>query len=104
MREKKKVSVKGKTYKVTSVWKGTGILADRFEVGDIVVSLEDGQSTPVCILAENYRDSLANSLVNAFYNSEDSFARDYFDEYKVDCMNIKDQLEEIKVSYGGEDD
>ena len=103
MGENKKVSVKGKTYKVTGAWKSMSVLNDRFEVGDIVIALEDGQRTPVCILAENYRDSLADSLVNAFYNSEDSFARDYFDEYKVDCMNIKDQLEEIKVSYGGED-
>ena len=101
MREKKKVvmSVKGKTYKVTSVWKGTGILADRFEVGDIVIALENDQRTPVCILAENYRESFADTLVNVFYNSEDDFARNYFDEYKVDCMNIKDQLEEE-----GEDD
>lgn len=94
------LSVKGKTYKVTSVWKSMGTLNDRFEVGEVVISLEDGQRTPVCILAENYRDSLADSIVNAFYNSEDSFAWDYFDEYKVDCMNIKDQLEEIKVRYG----
>ena len=94
MGEEKKLSVKGKTYKVTMAWKSMGTLNDRFKVGDIVIALEDGQRTPVCILAENYRESLANSLVNAFYNSEDSFVGDYFDEYKVDCMNIKDQLEE----------
>lgn len=99
MGEEKKLSVKGKTYKVTMVWKSMGTLNDRFKVGDIVIALEDGQRTPVCILAENYRESLADSLVNTFYNSEDSFAWDYFDEYKVDCMNIKDQLEEE-----GEDD
>lgn len=94
MEENKKVSVKGKMYKVTRAWKPVGALHDRFNVGDIVIALEDGQKAPVCILAENYRESLADSLVKAFYESEDSFAWDYFDEYKVDCMNIKGQLEE----------
>ena len=60
-------SIKGKRYEVCVIWRGYGELDDLFEIGDIVVALEDNQFAPLVIYEKYYNEELADSIMKDFY-------------------------------------
>ena len=59
-------SIKGKRYEVCVVWRGYGELDDLFEIGDIVVALENNSFAPLVIYEKYYSDELADSIMKEF--------------------------------------
>ena len=60
-------NIKGKRYEVCVVWRGYGEFDDLFEIGDIVVALEDNPFAPLVIYEKYYSEELADSIMKDFY-------------------------------------
>ena len=60
-------NIKGKRYEVCVVWRGYGEFDDLFEIGDIVVALENNSFAPLVIHEKYYSDELADSIMKDFY-------------------------------------
>ena len=60
-------NIKGKRYEVCGVWRGYGELDDLFELGEIVVALENKSFAPLVIYEKYYSDELADSIMKDFY-------------------------------------
>ena len=83
-------NIKGKRYEVCVVWRGYGELDDLFELGDIVVALENNSFAPLVIYEKYYSDELADFIIENFYR------RSLDDKYweMIDTMRLS-QLREL---------
>ena len=59
-------NIKGKRYEVCVVWRGYGEFDDLFEIGDIVVALEDNPFAPLVIYEKYYSEELADYIMKEF--------------------------------------
>ena len=83
-------NIKGKKYEVCVVWRGYGELDDLFELGDIVVALENNSFAPLVIYEKYYSDELADSIMKDFY--EGTLDDKYWE--MIDTMRLS-QLREL---------
>ena len=83
-------NIKGKKYEVINVWRGYGKLDDLFEIGDIVVALENNSFAPLVIYEKYYSDELADSIMKDFY--EGTLDDKYWE--MIDTMRLS-QLREL---------
>ena len=83
-------NIKGKRYEVCVVWRGYGVLDDLFEIGDIVVALENNSFAPLVIYEKYYSDELADSIIENFYRG--SLDDKYWEV--IDTMRLS-QLREL---------
>lgn len=60
-------NIKGKRYEVIYSLRGHGDFDDLFEVGDIVIALEDSPFAPLVIYEKYYSEELADSIIKDFY-------------------------------------
>ena len=83
-------NIKGKRYEVCVVWRGYGELDDLFELGDIVVALENNSFAPLVIHEKYYSDELADFIIKNFYRG--SLDDKYWEI--IDAMRLS-QLREL---------
>ena len=83
-------NIKGKRYEVCVVWRGYGEFDDLFEIGDIVVALEDNPFAPLVIYEKYYSEELADSIMKDFY--EGTLDDKYWEV--IDTMRLS-QLREL---------
>lgn len=83
-------NIKGKKYEVINAWRGHGELDDLFELGDIVVALENNSFAPLVIYEKYYSDELADSIMKDFY--EGTLDDKYWE--MIDTMRLS-QLREL---------
>ena len=83
-------NIKGKRYEVCVVWRGYGEFDDLFEIGDIVVALEDNPFAPLVIYEKYYSEELADSIMKDFY--EGTLDDKYWS--MIDAMRLS-QLREL---------
>ena len=83
-------NIKGKKYEVINAWRGNGDFDDLFELGDIVVALENNSFAPLVIYEKYYSDELADSIMKDFY--EGTLDDKYLE--MIDTMRLS-QLREL---------
>lgn len=83
-------NIKGKKYEVINAWRGHGVFDDLFELGDIVVALENNSFAPLVIYEKYYSDELADSIMKDFY--EGTLDDKYWE--MIDTMRLS-QLREL---------
>ena len=83
-------NIKGKKYEVINAWKRNGDFDDLFELGDIVVALENNSFAPLVIYEKYYSDELADSIMKDFY--EGTLDDKYLE--MIDTMRLS-QLREL---------
>lgn len=83
-------NIKGKKYEVINAWKRNGDFDDLFELGDIVVALENNSFAPLVIYEKYYSDELADSIMKDFY--EGTLDDKYWE--MIDTMRLS-QLREL---------
>lgn len=83
-------NIKGKRYEVCGILRGYGEFDDLFEIGDIVVALEDNPFAPLVIYEKYYSDELADSIMKDFY--EGTLDDKYWEV--IDTMRLS-QLREL---------
>ena len=77
-------------YEVINAWRGHGELDDLFELGDIVVALENNSFAPLVIYEKYYSDELADFIMKDFY--EGTLDDKYWE--MIDTMRLS-QLREL---------
>lgn len=83
-------NIKGKRYEVCVVWRGYGDFDDLFEIGDVVVALENNSFAPLVIYEKYYSEELADSIIKDFY--EGTLDDKYWEV--IDTMRLS-QLREL---------